>query len=137
MFTVVAAVIEQDGKLLICQRRRSDAAFPLKWEFPGGKMLADETPQAALVRELKEELDVTAEIGEEVFRTQHHYAEHAEPLELIFYRADLKGQFPRNLAFEQTIWALPAALPHYDFLEADREFIARFARGVDTPKREC
>ncbi len=44
MITVVAALIEQDGRLLVCQRRRTDA-FPVKWEFPGGKIREGETPE--------------------------------------------------------------------------------------------
>jgi 8-oxo-dGTP diphosphatase len=54
---VVAAVIQQDGKYLITQRREN-ASLPLLWEFPGGKVGPDETPEAALVRELREELSI-------------------------------------------------------------------------------
>ena len=54
MNTVVAAVIERDGKILICQRRRGQA-HELKWEFPGGKVENGETPDQALERELREE----------------------------------------------------------------------------------
>ena len=57
---VVAGLIQQPGKLLICQRRR-DGAFALKWEFPGGKVEAGETCEDGLRRELHEELGESAE----------------------------------------------------------------------------
>jgi len=71
---VVAALIADNGRLLICQRRR-DAAFPLKWEFPGGKVKPGEPPEAALRRELEEELGVQAAVGALVFEHTHRYAE--------------------------------------------------------------
>ena len=62
---VVAAVMMRDGKILIGQRKRG-GRHPLKWEFPGGKVEPGEDPRAALARELREELDVEAVIGEEM-----------------------------------------------------------------------
>ena len=53
MIRVVAAIIEQKGRLLICQRRRG-GILELRWEFPGGKLRAGETPLAGLARELRE-----------------------------------------------------------------------------------
>src|SRR5712692_5083386 len=127
MITVVAALIEQEGRLLVCQRRRADS-FGLKWEFPGGKLKRGETPSQGLARELAEELGVRARIGAELYRTRYRYAEHAEELELIFFVAAL-GDAPQNLAFEQMRWSEPAALPELDFLPADGELVARLARG--------
>ena len=68
---VVAALIEADGKLLVCQRRRTDS-FGLMWEFPGGKLEPGETPAQALARELQEELGVEAKIGPEMFLSLIH-----------------------------------------------------------------
>jgi 8-oxo-dGTP diphosphatase len=126
---VVAALIESDGKILACQRRKNDA-FGLKWEFPGGKMQREENPADALARELKEELGVEAAIGDEIYRTRHRYAELAREIELIFFgaRAD-KGKM-RNLAFEQMRWVTLGELAGLDFLPADREFVAMLARRV-------
>ena len=62
MIRVVAAIIEQEGRVLICQRP-AGKAFVGKWEFPGGKMRPSETPRQALERELREELGVSARIG--------------------------------------------------------------------------
>ncbi len=127
MITVVAALIERKGKLLICQRRR-DAAFPLQWEFPGGKVHAGETPQAALARELQEELGVSAQIGREIYRTRHRYAQLRDELELIFYSVTLAGDATlTNLAFEAIAWSPALALPAHDFLPADRELVVKLA----------
>jgi 8-oxo-dGTP diphosphatase len=119
---VVAAIIQREGKFLICQRR-AGGAFALKWEFPGGKVQAGETLQTALVRELSEELDVVAEIGNEVWRTRHCYAEMDRELGLIFFNAEISAQKPKNLAFEKFEWAPPGKLEQYDFLPADRELV--------------
>ena len=64
MKRVVAALIMQDGKLLVCQRTRHQT-MPLKWEFPGGKIEEGEQPRDALRRELDEELGIEAIIGHE------------------------------------------------------------------------
>jgi len=124
--TVVAAVIEQNGRILICQRRRGDR-FGLQWEFPGGKVQAGETPQQALARELREELNVSAQIGEEIHRTYHRYPEIDRELELLFFAATLGAQPPVNLAFEQFVWAERARLRDYDFLSADRGLVERLS----------
>jgi len=128
MITVVAAVIERNARYLICQRRRADV-FPLKWEFPGGKIHPGETPQQALVRELEEELGVRALVGPEIFHTRHTYAEPTSEVELYFFVAGLGLQEPRNLAFEQFQWVERAMLASFDFLEADRQLIKLLAAG--------
>ncbi len=129
MLTVAAALIERDGKLLVCQRRRGDT-LGLLWEFPGGKLESGETPATALARELREELGVEAQIGAEVFRTRHQYAELAEPIELIFLSAKLKSAEIQNLAFETMEWRAPDTLPELNFLPADRELIDKLSSGT-------
>jgi mutator protein MutT len=126
--TVVAAVIEQDGRFLICQRRRGDR-FELQWEFPGGKVQEGETPQHALVRELREELKVSAQVGREIYRTRHRYPELERELELLFFAATLGPEPLVNIAFEQIVWAERARLAEYDFLPADRELVVHLSRG--------
>jgi 8-oxo-dGTP diphosphatase len=123
---VVAAIIQKEGEFLICQRR-AGGAFALKWEFPGGKVQAGEALDQALVRELFEEMDVHAEIGNEVWRTRHSYPEMDRELELIFFTADIGERAPKNLAFERFEWAPPGKLDQYDFLRADRELVRLLA----------
>src|SRR5436305_11347999 len=72
MKRVVAGLILQQGKLLVCQRTRHQT-MPLKGEFPGGKIEEGEQPRDALRRELEEELGIEATIGDEVARIQHEY----------------------------------------------------------------
>ena len=104
MIRVVAAIIAHRGRLLICQRRRTDA-FELKWEFPGGKVRRGETPRAALARELREELGIAASIGREIFHTRHHYADMASAVDLTFFAATRAFPAPRNIVFERIAWA--------------------------------
>jgi len=129
MLTVVAALIESGGKLLVCQRRRR-GAFELMWEFPGGKKKPGETLEAALERELHEELGVAAQIGPEVYRTRHEYAEMTEPIELVFFLAYAEPNAMRNIVFEQIEWRKPETLPELNFLPADRELIDKLATGA-------
>ena len=125
---VVAALISSNGKILACQRHRSDA-FGLKWEFPGGKIRPNETPEQALTRELEEELGVHAEIAEEVHRTRHRYRQMAREIQLIFFRARADASAVRNIVFESIRWVAPEELPSLDFLPADRELIRLLASG--------
>lgn len=128
MLTVVAALIEHEGTILACQRRRGQR-FELMWEFPGGKVEPGETPEQALARELEEELGVSAIIGRQVFRTTHSYAEMRHPIELIFFAAAVTPGEIHNLEFEQIAWRAPQSLPELNFLAADRELIAKLASG--------
>jgi 8-oxo-dGTP diphosphatase len=132
MLTVVAALIESDGKLLVCQRRRG-GPFELLWEFPGGKKKDAEGLEEALIRELQEELGVTAQIGREIYRTRHKYAEMAEPLELIFFAATAEPAQIKNRVFERIEWRAPELLGELDFLAADRELIEKLANGTLLP----
>jgi 8-oxo-dGTP diphosphatase len=133
MITVVAAVIERgDRRFLIGQRRRNDTS-PLKWEFPGGKVRDGETPEAALARELKEELGATLMKSVELGRVHHHYAGTPEQLEIRFFAAAIAESEVLPSAFEEIAWALPKELETYDFLAANRELIAQLATGRIKP----
>lgn len=120
--TVVAAVIVRDSRLLICQRSRK-GSFPLKWEFPGGKVEPGEDLHAALIRELYEELGIRATIGRELWRTIYQYPGFAEPLIVIFYLADAGAEALKMdpESFEQIAWVTPAGLGTYDLLPANAE----------------
>src|SRR5579863_8530013 len=72
MQIVVAAVIEREGLILIGQRKPGKW-HALQWEFPGGKVEPEETPAAALARELQEELGITAEIGPSIADYEYQY----------------------------------------------------------------
>jgi len=132
MKTVVAAVIERaDRRLLIGQRRKDDSS-PLKWEFPGGKVREGESAEAALARELREELGVTLTKCAEMGRVRHRYADAPEELEIRFFAANVEGE-ASPLCFEQIAWVLPKELGTYDFLAANRELVANLATGKIKP----
>jgi len=133
MRTVVAAVIErEDRRLLVGQRRKNDTS-PLKWEFPGGKVREGEAPEAALAREVREELGVTLTKCVEIGRVRHQYAASPEELEIRFFAAALADGEAAPLCFEQIAWVLPKELGEYDFLAANRELIANLATGRIKP----
>jgi 8-oxo-dGTP diphosphatase len=118
---VTAAIIERDGRYLICQRR-ADSSFPLRWEFPGGKVEAGETRTQAIVRELKEELGIDAVVGAEMFRTRHRY-QGGFNVDLTVFRVESFEGDPRNLAFEAICWVKADKLESFNFLAADRALI--------------
>lgn len=133
MRLVVAAVIErEDRRLLIGQRRRHDTS-PLKWEFPGGKVEEGEAPEAALARELREELGVTLRKCAEIARVTHKYAETVEEIDIRFYAAEIAEATIAARAFEQMAWILPKDLASYDFLAANGRLVADLATGRIKP----
>lgn len=127
MKRVVAALIMNKGKILVCQRTRHQT-MPLKWEFPGGKIETGEQPRDALRRELEEELGIDAKIGEEVARIQHKY-KNGGAVELRFYVVhQFEGEI-ENRIFRDVQWADRKKLPTFDFLEADLELVKDLAGG--------
>jgi 8-oxo-dGTP diphosphatase len=127
MKRVVAALIWQEGKILICQRTRHQP-MPLKWEFPGGKIEEGEQPRDALRRELDEELGISADIGNEVARIRHEYPT-GNSVELRFFDVRSYSGEVENRIFREIVWAMPADLPSYDFLEADLTLVRDLADG--------
>ncbi len=132
MITIAAGVIEREGRLLICQRKKADA-LGLKWEFPGGKVEAGETAEAALARELREELGVTLRKCKEIARVEHSYPNLSEPREIRFFAADIGSDQITPTGFEQTAWVRPKELGEYDFLAANAALVAHLATGKIRP----
>jgi len=127
MKQVVAALIQKDGKLLVCQRTRHQT-MPLKWEFPGGKIEEREQPRDALRRELEEELGILATIGDEIARIRHEYPNHTMVELRFFLVREYQGEI-ENLIFNDIQWSKLKDLPKYDFLEADRTLVRDLAAG--------
>ena len=124
---VSAAIIIRDGQVLLGQRRKGDR-HQYKWEFPGGKVEHGESPRQALIRELREELQIEAEIGEELARYEHDYPSGSRVHLLFFVVKQFSGELVARV-FEQISWVDLAALPAIDFLEGDIDFVKRLARG--------
>ncbi len=125
MTTVVAGILEKGGKVLAC-RRRADQDHGGKWEFPGGKVEAGETPEAALVRELKEELSIQSRSISEIERYEFSYPGR-KPILLIFLRVASWDGEPDFGQFADARWEGPEALQDLPFLEGDVEFNGRLA----------
>jgi 8-oxo-dGTP diphosphatase len=119
---VTAAVIERDGRVLIA-KRKNGWRFAGKWEFPGGKIEPNETPEECLRRELHEELGIETEIGN--FFCSSTYAYPHATVQLLVYRAfHVSGEY--TLYDHQEIrWVLPEDLLQYDFPEADNLVIEK------------
>jgi 8-oxo-dGTP diphosphatase len=129
--TVVAGVIERQGKILICQRMPG-GRHSLKWEFPGGKVEPGEDPTTALKRELREELAIDADIGRELARYETRYGDGPE-FDLRFYDIAAFSGEPRNMEFAQIAWVEAARLPEYDFLEGDVAFVKELSSSRSLP----
>ncbi len=117
---VTAAVIERDGRFLVT-RRPEGTHLAGHWEFPGGKCEAGETPEACLRRELREELDVEATVGAEMFRTAYDYP--GRRLDLRFFACVVEGP-PRPMQGQQMRWVPRRGLARLRFPPADAAFIA-------------
>ena len=115
---MVAAVIRRDGRILVT-RRHGHAERGGQWEFPGGKVEPGEAEEAALRREILEELGCPVTVGGLLARTAHRYPD--LEVELAFFDCEIPdGDEPRLLGAAAMDWAEPARLAEYDFCEADR-----------------
>ena len=127
---VVAALLFDQGRLLICQRS-AKGQFPNQWEFPGGKIEPGEDAKEALRRELLEELGISAEIGAEVWRTEHQYPGYP-PIRLLFFSVQHDSGVVENRVFQQVLWVAQQDLSRYDFLEADLPLVEKLRSGEVT-----
>jgi mutator protein MutT len=117
---VVAAVIERDNSFLVT-RRQAGVHLSGFWEFPGGKVDNDESHQAALCREMREELGTEVEVGDRLLAIDHAYAERS--VALHFYRCLLLGT-PRPVLGQEMAWVAREDLRQLPFPEADEALIA-------------
>jgi len=114
--SVVGAVIVQEGRVL-CAQRGPQGTLAGLWEFPGGKIEAGETPEAALAREIREELDCEVEVGDLVTSTTHEY-EFAVVTLATYWCTPSSGE-PRASEHSTLQWVEPAKLSHLDWAPAD------------------
>jgi 8-oxo-dGTP diphosphatase len=122
---VVAGLICENGRVLACQRS-VNAAFPLKWEFPGGKVETGEPHEEALRRELREELQIEVETATKIYDHKHTYTGVSE-VSLTFFRIDKYRGKVENLIFKQIAWVEFNKLLEIDFLEGDLPLIKKLA----------
>lgn len=116
MIIVTAAIIQDQGKLLIAQRK-AGAHLALKWEFPGGKVEEGEHPEDCLKREIAEELGIKIEVGN-IFKVVSHKYESKHILLLCYLCNYLEGTVTAKDCHDFR-WIWPRELRGYDFAEAD------------------
>jgi len=117
---VTAAVVERDGCFLVT-RRQKGVHLEGYWEFPGGKCDPGESLAACLARELREELDVGATVGTEIFTTTHAYPDRS--VELHFLRCTIDRE-PQSILGQEIRWVKREDLESLQFPPADAELIA-------------
>ena len=120
MTEVVAALIWDGDRFLACQRP-SNKARALLWEFVGGKVEPGETMEQALIRECREELDVTVSVGDLFMDVVHEYPDITVHLSL--YHAKIAAGVPKLLEHANMQWLLPAQIPDYPFCPADKDIL--------------
>lgn len=121
MTEVVAALIRQENKFFICQRP-AHKARGLLWEFVGGKVEPGETPEQALVRECREELDVEVAPQSVFMDVVHEYPDLT--VHLTLFCAEMRGT-PKMLEHNDFRWITPSEIPDYAFCPADAEILKR------------
>jgi 8-oxo-dGTP diphosphatase len=121
MTEVVAALIWQDGKFMICQRP-AHKARGLLWEFVGGKTEPGESMEEALLRECREELDITVSVGEIFTQVIHEYPDIL--IRLTLFHCTVAEGTPKLLEHNDLKWIFPSEIPDFDFCPADKDILA-------------
>ena len=125
MIVVAAAIIRKDGHILLT-KRPANVHLANLWEFPGGKVEAGESLEAALRRELREELGIDTHVVDEFYTTTHQYP--TKTVELHFFNCTIVNGEPRAIEVAEFRWVKPSELHAFEFPEADRELVDRLAR---------
>ena len=122
MTEVVAALIWQDDKFMICQRP-AHKARGLLWEFVGGKVEPGETKEQALIRECREELNVLLSVGDVFIDVVHEYPDIM--VHLTLFNAIIFEGEPQKIEHNDIQWITPSEIANYEFCPADEEILAR------------
>lgn len=120
MTEVVAALIWENGRFLICQRP-AHKARGLLWEFVGGKVEPGETMEAALIRECREELDITVEVQDIFTQVIHEYPDIL--IRLTLFNCRIAEGTPKLLEHNDLTWILPSQIPKFAFCPADKDIL--------------
>tara|TARA_B100000579_G_scaffold381801_1_gene350570 strand:- start:41 stop:412 length:372 start_codon:yes stop_codon:yes gene_type:complete len=120
MTNVVAAVIRKNNKYLIVQRNRKKH-LGLKWEFPGGKVKENETFEEALLREIKEELNIIINLHDKI--TEEKYKDEKIDILLHYYLCTQVGGTIQLIEHEDLAWVEKKDFKNYDFAEGDKNIL--------------
>ena len=121
MTDVVAALIWDGPRFMICQRP-AHKARGLLWEFVGGKTEPGETMEEALIRECREELDITVSVGDIFTQVIHEYPDIL--IRLTLFHCTIAQGSPKLLEHHDLKWILPLQIPEFDFCPADKDILA-------------
>ena len=124
---VVAALVVENGKFMICQRPQNKARG-LLWEFVGGKVEPGETKAQALVRECREELGVTVVPGDVFMEVDHVYPDIT--IHLTLFRARIAAGRPQTLEHADIRFIAPEEIPQYAFCPADASILEQIKKGL-------
>jgi 8-oxo-dGTP diphosphatase len=119
---VTAGILSRDGRVLIALRKPGKHMGG-KWEFPGGKIEQGETPEQSLRRELQEELEVRARVGELLCSVP--YEGEGISLELMVYRVDDFEGTPVLREHQEIRWVMPRELRSYELADSDRTVVEK------------
>lgn len=133
MVVVVGVLLGPEGRVLLGQRP-AHKSYALAWEFPGGKVEPGEAPEAALVRELREELAIRAVPSALLFRATASYRD-GGTFDVGYYLVEEWTGDIENRAFADVRWLLPSEILGYDILEGNREFCERLNALQLIPRR--
>lgn len=122
MTQVVAALIRDENKFMICQRP-AHKTRGLLWEFVGGKVEKGESKQQALIRECREELAVTVSVGDVFIEVIHEYPDMT--VDLTLFNCEIAEGEPKMLEHNDIRWITPEKIDGYDFCPADAEILER------------
>ena len=122
MIEVVAALIWNNDKFMICQRP-AHKARALRWEFVGGKVEQGETKEQALIRECREELAVSLSVGDVFMDVIHKYPDIT--VHLTLFNATFAEGVPQKLEHNDIKWIAPAEISNYTFCPADEEILKK------------
>ncbi len=120
---LVTAAVISDGEKILITRRPDDKRHPGWWEFPGGKVDPGESPEEALCREIREELDAEVQVLE-IFEVVFHRYEWG-PVLVLAYSCRLLTSAIRNLGVAEHRWIYPSELQEFSILPADQPIIDR------------
>lgn len=132
LLVVAAALVNDEDEVLLAQRPKGKRLSG-KWEFPGGKVEAGESPEAALARELKEELGigVLEKDLEPFWFLSHAYPEYDFHLLMPVYLCRFWDGEPRALTHDSIIWELPREMHRLDMIEADATLVEKLKTALD------
>ena len=123
MINVVVGIILEHDRVLLCQRKR-EARYGLKWEFPGGKIDGNESEVQCLQRELIEELDIDAQIGQLLYIQEYVYPDSGS-YRVFYYKVTSYSGVIANKVFESYRWVLLNDLSSYDILKGNQEVVEK------------